>query len=38
MEAAVHDGLDLPFLLTINNDGWRWWGDLSWVGVVGGVF
>ena len=24
MEAAVKDGLDLPLLLTIHNDGWRW--------------
>ena len=37
VQAAVHDGLDLPFLLAINNDGWRWWGDLPWVGVAGSV-
>ena len=37
VEAAVEYGLDLPLLLAVDNDRWRWWGDLSWVGVVGSV-
>ena len=36
VEAAVKNGLNLPFLLTIENDGWRWWEYLSWVWLIGG--
>ena len=38
VEAAVHDGLDLPLFLTINNDGRWWWRNLSWVWVADGMF
>ena len=37
VEATVHDRLDLPFLLAINDDGRWWWRNLSWVWVVGSV-
>ena len=38
MKAAVEDGLYLPLLLAIDNDSRRWWCNLSWTGVIGGVF
>ena len=36
IEAAVQDGLNLPLLLAIDNDSWRWWRYLPWVRVIGG--
>ena len=38
VKAAVYDGFYLPLLFAVDYDRWRRWCDLSWVGIVGGVF